>query len=152
MIKRGREYSLFLSKLYNYSRNHLSNDKKIKRLYLFNTAFTLALNPQAEIPVILEQFFVNTLRAKFFLRTPQKEEIDIIHTQGKDIIPVEVKIRERIGKDDIAPIFRFLEKNNLQKGLIITLNTGTVFKKDSLTVEAVPYWRYWSIFNRLGML
>lgn len=119
------------------------------QLYLSNTAFTFALNPQAELPLILEQFFVNTLRAKFFLRTPQKEEIDIIHTRETDIIPVEVKIRELIGKDDIAPIFRFLEKNNLQKGLIITLNTGAIFKKDTLTVEALPYWKYWSIFNRL---
>lgn len=65
---------------------------------------------------------------------------------------VEIKIRERIGRDDIAPIFRFLQKNNLQKGLIITLNTGIVYKKDSLTVEALPYWKYWSISKRLGRL
>ncbi|MDD5435022.1 MAG: hypothetical protein PH343_06295 [Nitrospira sp.] len=146
------EYALFLRKLYNYSRNHLSSEKKIKRLYLSNTAFTLALNPQAEFPVIMEQFFVNTLGARFFLRTPQKEEIDIIHTQETEIIPVEVKIREQVGRDDTAPMFRFLEKNNLQRGLIITLNTGTIFKKDTLTVEALPYWKYWSIAKRLGIL
>jgi len=61
------EYALFLQKLYNYSRNLLTSEKKVKRLYPCNTAFTLALNPQADLPSVLEQFFVNSLDAKFFL-------------------------------------------------------------------------------------
>jgi len=39
------EYALFLQKLYNYSPNLLTTEKKMKRLYVSNAAFTLALNP-----------------------------------------------------------------------------------------------------------
>jgi hypothetical protein len=144
------EYALFLQKLYNYSRNLLTSEKKLKRLYPCNTAFTLALNPQAELPAVLEQFFVNSLDAKFFLKTPQKEEIDIIHAHDKVVLPVEIKIKEKIGRDDVKTLFKFLERNKLKKGLLVTLDTETKFEKDGLLIEAIPYWKHWSIRARIS--
>jgi len=139
------EYALFLQKLYNYSRNLLTSEKKVKKLYLCNTAFTLALHPQVDLSAVLEQFFVNKLNARFFLKTPQKEEIDIIYAQNSHVLPVEVKIKEKIGREDVKTLFKFIEKNNLKRALLITLDTETKFQKDKLMVEAIPYWRYWSI-------
>jgi predicted AAA+ superfamily ATPase len=100
---------------------------------------SLALNPQGELPAIMEQFFVNSLGAKFFLKTPQKEEIDIIYTSEKTILPIEIKIRAKVGKDDVKTLFRFLDRNKLDRALLITLDTETKFEKDSLLVEAIPY-------------
>lgn len=144
------EYALFLQKLYNYSRNFLTSEKKVKKLYLSNTAFTLALNPQADLAAVIEQFFVNSLNARFFLKTPQKEEIDIIHTQDSHVLPVEVKIREKIGMGDVKTLFKFMEKSDLKKALLITLDTETKFQRGKLIVEAIPYWRYWSINSKIG--
>jgi predicted AAA+ superfamily ATPase len=139
------EYALFLQKLYNYSCNLLTSEKKVKKLYLCNTAFTLVLHPQIDLSAVLEQFFVNKLNARFFLKTPQKEEIDIIHAQNSHVLPVEVKIKEKINREDVKTLFKFMEKNNLKRALLITLDTETKFQKDKLMVEAIPYWRYWSI-------
>jgi len=144
------EYALLIQKLYNYSKNLLTSEKKIKRLYLCNTAFTLALNPQVEFSLLVEQFFVNSFEARFFLKTPQKEEIDIIYAKEKRILPVEIKIRETVNKRDIKKIFSFLERNNLHRALLITLDTETKFKKEKLSVDAIPYWRYWSIFENMN--
>jgi len=144
------EYALFLQKIYNYSRNLLTSEKKVKKLYPSNTAFTLVLNPQADFPSVLEQFFVNNLNARFFLKTPQKEEIDIIHTQDRNVLPVEIKIKEKISKDDVKTLLKFMERNNLQRALLITLDTETKFQKEKLLVEAIPYWRYWSIKQKTG--
>ncbi len=146
------EYALFIQKLYNYSRNLLTSEKKVKKLYPCNTAFTLALNPQAELPALLEQFFVNSLDTKFFLKTPQKEEIDIIHTHDKAVLPIEIKIKEKIGRDDIKTLFKFLDRNKLRKALLITLDTEAKFEKDSLLIEAMPYWKYWSIISRTSAI
>lgn len=143
------EYALFLQKLYNYSRNLLTSEKKVKRVYPSSTAFTLGLNPQAELPSVLEQFFVNSLDAKFFLKTPQKEEIDIIYAGEKIILPIEIKIRAKVGREDVKTLYKFLERNNLKRALLITLDTETKFEKDSLLVEAIPYWKYWSIIDRV---
>lgn len=142
------EYALFLQKLYNYSKNLLTSEKKVKRLYPSNTAFTLVLNPQAELPAVLEQFFVNSLEARFFLKTPQKEEIDIIHARDKLVLPVEIMIREKIGRDDVKTLFKFLERNKLNRALLVTLDTETIFERENLLIEAIPYWKYWSIKAR----
>jgi len=144
------EYALFLQKLYNYSRNLLTSEKKVKKLYPCNTAFTLALNPQADLPSVLEQFFVNSLDAKFFLKTPQKEEIDILHAHDKTVLPIEIKIKAKIGRDDVKTLFKFLERNNLRKALLVTLDTETKFEKEGLLIEAVPYWKYWSIKSKIS--
>jgi len=144
------EYALFLQKLYNYSKNLLTSEKKVKKLYPCNTAFTLALNPQAELPAVLEQFFVNSCDAKFFLKTPQKEEIDIIHAHDKVVLPVEIKIKEKIGRDDVKTLFKFLERYKLKKALLVTLDTETKYEKEGLLIEAIPYWKYWSIKSRIS--
>lgn len=144
------EYALFLQKLYNYSKNLLTSEKKVKRLYPSNTAFTLALNPQAELPAVLEQFFINSLEARFFLKTPQKEEIDIIHAHDKVVLPVEIKIREKIHRDDVKTLFKFLERNKLNRALLVTLDTETKFERENLLIDAIPYWKYWSIKARIN--
>ena len=142
------EYALFMQKLYNYSNNFLTSEKKVKKLYLCNTALTFALNPDAALPAILEQYFVNSLDARFFLKTPRKEEIDIIYSYNSHMLPIEVKIREKVGIKDAKTLFKFLGKNNLKKALLITLDTETEFRKDNFTVEAVPYWKYWTIKHK----
>lgn len=144
------EYALFLQKLYNYSRNLLTSEKRVKRLYLSSTAFTLAMNPQAELPSVMEQYFVNSLNAKFFLKTPQKEEIDIIYAGEKTLLPIEIKIKAKVGRDDVKTLYKFLERNNIGRALLITLDTETKYEKDSLLVEAIPYWKYWSIRERMN--
>lgn len=143
------EYALFLQKLYNYSRNLMTSEKKVKRLYICNTAFTSALNPQVDLSLILEQFFVNKLEARFFLRTPQKEEIDIIHTQERGVLPVEIKIKEKISKEDSKILFKFLERNNFPRGLLISLDTEATYQQDKRTVDVIPYWKYWSVMKKL---
>ena len=143
------EYGLFLQKLYNYSRNLLTSEKKIKRLYTCNTAFTSALNPRVDFSLLLEQFFVNRLEARFFLRTPQKEEIDIIYTQHKEVLPVEVKIKEKVTKKDAKTLLKFLEGNNLSRALLITLDTEATFREEKRIIDAIPYWKYWSVMKKL---
>lgn len=145
------EYSLLVQKLYNYSKNFLTSEKKIKRLYLCNTAFTFALNPGIEFSLLLEQFFVNSVEAKFFLKTPQKEEIDIIYAQEKTVLPIEVKIRETLNQRDVKKFFSFLERNQLYRGLLITLDTEEKFEKEKFLVEAIPYWKYWSILEKMEL-
>lgn len=145
------EYSLVFQKLYNYSRNMLTSEKKIKKLYPSNTAFTFALNPAVEYPILLEQFFVNNFDARFFLKTPQKDEIDIIHVYNQNITPVEIKIRRKIDKNPIKNIYKFLNKNKLKYGLLITLDTETIYTEKDITIEAIPYWKYWSLKSRLSL-
>ncbi len=143
------EYALFVQKLYNFSPNFLTSERKTKRVYLSNTAFTFALNPEISSSRIIEQMVVNMLEAKFFFRSPQKEEIDIILKGEDSVFPVEVKIRSRITKDDLKPIFRFMRKRNLQRGLVITRDFEGSFGDEVMKITAIPYWKYWTLKKKL---
>lgn len=148
----GLEYALLIQKLYNYSSNFLTSEKKIKRLYLANTAFTWALNAQIDFSLLIEQWFVNRTRARFFLRTPQKEEINIIHRNDQELLlPIEVKMRGKIDHRDGRILFKFLEKTGSSPALMITLNTETRFEKDRWLIQAVPYWKYRTINEIIGV-
>ncbi|GAB6267361.1 MAG: ATP-binding protein [Smithella sp.] len=145
------EYALLAQKLYNYSPNLLTSEKKIKRAYVSNSAFTLALAPAVAFSVLMEQYFANRIEPRFFLRTPRNEEIDIISTrEGSEPLPVEIKIRRDVKAADVKPVFSFMEKYNLSRALVITQDTQGELKKGGRTVEAVPYWKYWTIEKALN--
>ncbi len=135
------EKSLLAQKLYNFSTNRLTSEKKLKRIYLSNTGFVYALNPEVEFPVVLEQYIVNTTGARFFWRSPQKDEVDVVLLRDKDIIPVEVKIREQIKRKDTSALFKFMKKFSVEKGMMITLKTEKDIKKNGYRVNLIPYWK-----------
>ncbi|MFO7928053.1 MAG: ATP-binding protein, partial [Candidatus Humimicrobiaceae bacterium] len=85
------EYSLLVQKVYNYSPNFITSEKKLKKIYLSNAAFTTALAPDIKRSLLLEQYFINALKAGFFFRNPQKGEIDMVLDSGGIPVPVEVK-------------------------------------------------------------
>lgn len=145
------KYALFLQKVYNYSKSIIKRERKIKKLYLTNSAFTLALNNGVEFSILLEQFFVNYLESKFFYRTPQKEEIDIIYLRNGVILPIEIKIREKIDMRDVKVLFHFMEKEKIRKSIVITLDIEKELIKDEFSIKLIPYWKYWSIRKEIGV-
>ena len=145
------DYTLFIQRLYYYSSKLITSEKKLRRAYLSNTAFTLALNPHIENSLLVEQFFVNTLKAGYFYRSPQKEEIDIIYVKDKAVVPVEVKIRNTINEKDAKPMFRFMSLFDLNKGILISKEQESTFRQDNRIIHVIPYWRYWSIKRFLNI-
>lgn len=143
------EYALLISKLYNYSPNFLTSEKKMKKLYLSNTAFTVALSGKINFPLLIEQFFANLFKTRFFSRTPQKDEVDLVIATDDSVIPIEVKIKPEIKKRDLAPLFKFLRKYKLKIGFVISEKTKSSFFDNGRIVELIPYWKYWSIKKKV---
>ncbi|MDZ7761793.1 MAG: ATP-binding protein [Desulfovermiculus sp.] len=139
------ETALLCQKLYNFSSNLLTCEKKIKRLYLSNTAFTAALEPRVDFALLVEQYFVNRLHGRFFWRDPQKREVDLISTKNDVILPIEVKIKKNVDKRDLRGMFQFMERYHLNRGLLITLGKEDVYEKNGKTITALPYWRHWTL-------
>ena len=144
------EYSLLVNKLYNYSPNLLTSEKKMKKVYLSSTAFSKALSPRVGRPALIEQFFANVLKARFFWRTPQQDEVDLVLVGEGEVVPVEVKIRSEVRKRDAAPLFKFLQKHKATRGYMISDGTETSFSEEDKSVEVIPYWMYWTLMGKLG--
>jgi len=146
------EYALLVKKLYNYSPNFLTSEKKLKRIYPASTAFTITLSNEYHLSIIMEQFYSSCLKAKFFWKTPQKDEIDLILSRDKEVFPVEVKIRNEIKERDTKPIFKFLKKYKFRKGYIISRQTEKNILRAGFEVKIIPYWKYWTLQKELSLL
>lgn len=145
------DYSLLITKLYNFSTNRLTSEKKLKRIYLSNAAFMSALRPgELEYHYLFEGYFANLFKAQFFYRSPQKEEVDLIIETQQKILPVEIKIREKIKMKDLKPLIKFMKHFRCGQAVVISRNIERVEKIGDLKVTILPYWRHWSIVNEIG--
>lgn len=145
------EYSLLINKVYNYSRNRLTSEKKLKRVYPASTAFITSLRESdLRVDDLMETFYSNVLHTDFFFRSPRKEEIDIILCDEKYLFPVEIKMRERIRVSDWKPILRFMERHKCDQALIISKSEERIEKIGKKRIFIVPYWKYWSIYEIIG--
>ncbi len=141
------DYALLIQKLFNYSTNKLTSEKKMKRLYLSNVAFTQALHPQATLPILIEQFWINHLKARFFYRSPRKDEVDLVLENNRMVLPIEIKMRENITARDASALFIFLNRFSGRTGLMITQDSEGILERNHHQVQLLPYWKYQSILN-----
>lgn len=144
------ENALLLVRIYNYSASRLTSEKKMKRAYLSSPAFSLAFSGDLDRGPLLEQFFINDLKVRFFSRTPQRDEVDIVLTKDDKVIPVEIKIRKKIGREEYKPVLKFLRKYGLNQGYVISDSTESTVTDGAFKVHTVPYWKYWTIHKLLS--
>lgn len=145
------EYAMLVSKLYNYSPNRLTSEKKMRKVYTSNTAFSFALSGESDFSALAEQFFANMLKADFFWRSPQKDEVDLVLASEEGVVPIEIKMRSDIKARDAKHLFKFMTKYGINEGLIISSNLETTFKDGDFRVEVIPYWRYWTFKRKLAV-
>jgi predicted AAA+ superfamily ATPase len=126
----------------------------MKRIYLSNTCFLSVLSSEkkSEIGGLFETFFANWLKARFFYRSPQKDEVGFILYDRKNVLPVEVKIRERLSKKDLRPMKKFMTRFKCRQALLIAKNDDRIEKEENREIRILPYWKYWSIKRVIGDL
>ncbi|MCX6742502.1 MAG: ATP-binding protein [Candidatus Pacearchaeota archaeon] len=140
------EESFLIKKIYNFSKNRLTSEKKMKKLYLNTTSFFPFLNDNIDEAKLIENLIVITSGAKFFWRTPQKYEVDIILDKNNKILPIEAKYKEHVTGKDLKNLLRFCEKFNAKEAVIITKNKDEKkeFKKNEgkITIKFIPAWKF----------
>lgn len=140
------KYSLIIRELANYRRGFLISSRKMKKLYLNNTAIAYPLADDFYsdrfMEKIYENFAVIDTDAKNYYRN--RYEIDIILKINGEIIPVEVKH----GRVDTSPVVEFLRENCLKKAYI--LSSSALYKKTEkgLKIEVLPVWAFSMLMHR----
>ena len=100
--------------------------------------------------LIIILYFANLIKAQFFYRSPQKEEVDLVIESQHTVLPVEIKIREKIRMKDLKPLIKFMKRFKCEQALVISKNDDRIEKTEDFKVTILPYWRYWSIVNEIG--
>jgi len=124
------EMAFLIKKIYNYSPNQLTSEKKLKKVYPIASSFC-----QADITKIMESMAITQRDCKFFWRRTQ--EVDGILTEEKKLIPFEVKYSDRIKENELKGLWQFMEEFSTA-GIVLTKNLE---KKEGM-VHYLPLWKW----------
>lgn len=126
------EKAFLIRKLYNFSRNLRRQKRALKRYY---PAIVFAQTIEDKFALCFENTLVWQLDAQFFFRDAYKNEVDIVLAgDQKNAMPVEVKT----GDVDLKGIKVFMQKNNLSRGVVITIDKS----EEREGIALVPFWKY----------
>ena len=128
------EKAYLLFKIYNFSKNLLTSEKKLKKVYLKSTSFCISDNK--DISKLVENCVITQLKLNFFWR--RNLEVDGILLKKDKIIPLEIKYKDNIAKKDIKGIIKFMEKFKIKKGIVLTKNN----KSETKNLIFVPVWEF----------
>ena len=136
--------SFLITMLANYKGSQLTSARKSKKIYLTDTGVINSLyerdfSDSSFMGKIIENTVINHLNPNLFWKN-NGNEIDIIVVKDKKVIPVEIKYRENIDKNDLKSINVFMNKYKQKTGIIVTKNTFEIKKKENMELYFIPAW------------
>jgi predicted AAA+ superfamily ATPase len=142
------EQAFLIKKLYNFSTNLLTSEKKLKKVYPAAAAFFFYSGQwPPEMSYVFENSVVLETGSDFFFRDNYKNEVDIIvpyedQTGGKKpaLIPIEIKFSDNIKSKALNPIQLFMGRNKIKQGIIVTKNLEKVITLDECQLHFIPAW------------
>lgn len=123
------ENAFLITKLYNYSANQLTSERKLKKVYPCASSFC-----DADQTKVMETIVVTQLHSQFFWN--RGHEVDCIMTNGK-IIPLEVKYKSDINQRELKGMATFMEKFSVSKGIVASKD----LEKEEKNLLFIPIWK-----------
>jgi len=123
-------------KLYNFSKNRITSEKKLRKFYpSFPPAMLWGGSDKARLGKLMETVCVLCSGAKFFWRDEHKNEVDIVLTDGGRLTPIEVKYQ--VSPRESSGLAQFCRKYKCRHALVVTEDTRGK-KADFADVTYVP--------------
>lgn len=131
---------------YQFSKNLLTSEKKLKRYYLSHSCFSnfFSEEPYKEgyMDNLIENLFVTIRDSQFFYRSPTMQEVDIVEVKDGETVPIEIKYKNNIMKKDIRGMLSFIKKYSPKEAIIISKDQWERLQILETTVEIVPHWKF----------
>lgn len=135
------ERGFLIQKCYNFSRNRLTSEKKMKKLYLSSTTLLFHLCEAPDFGRVVENLVVNSSKTQFFWRRGASE-VDCVLIEDGLIIPLESKYKNNIRKKEIKGLIKFLKDFSLEKGYVITKENEKEDRINGNQVIFIPLWKW----------
>jgi predicted AAA+ superfamily ATPase len=129
-----------LSNELNFSRNRLTSEKKMKRLYLTSATLLLHLWEHPDMGRVVENLVVTRSGARFFWRKGTSE-VDCVLVRGDEVVPLVSRYKNNIRKKDIKGLLKFMETFSAEKGLVVTKDREGEELVDGKWIVFVPLWK-----------
>lgn len=135
------EEAFLVKKIFNFSRNLITSEKKLKKFYLASPSFSWALSDFVDKGKLVENFVLSLKNYKFFWRDPYKHEIDFVDVENKEITPIEVKYKEDIREKELKNFLFFSKRFKQKKAILLkkTLDEKKI-KIKNLEIKETPLY------------
>lgn len=139
------EESFLVKKLYNFSRNRITSEKKLKRYYLASPSFSWALTEFVDIGRMVENLAASLKDYHFFWRDSYQHEVDFIQIEkNNSIIPIEMKYKKQIQSKELKNILLFAKKFDCKKAIIFKKGVDektTTFSLPEIEIIEKPVYK-----------
>lgn len=130
------EMAHLVVKLYNFSRNRITSEKSLKKFYPTFLSPVLLEESEERMGKLIETICVLATDAKFFWRDKYKDEVDIILQKNKELIPVEIKYRNKPSQNKGLP--KFLKKYKCKEAMIVTKDK----REKNEEIQFIPVYEF----------
>lgn len=117
-----------ITKVYNFSKNTIKSERKLKKVYLNSCSFFTWANITWEL---FENYIQNTYDYEYFWRLWDKE-VDFIDNKNWEIQAIEVKFKDKIKKDDLRWLKTFSNKFEVHKKIIISKSSSDIIENTEI--------------------
>ena len=127
--------------LYNFSKNRLTSERKLKKCYLADTALVNLYSKDVDKGKLIEDLIISHLDAKFFWRK-NGYEVDIILDKKSVLIPIEVKYKNTVAEKDIKGLVKFMDLFGVEQGFVVTKDISEEKKINGKKIIFIPVWLF----------
>lgn len=133
------EFCYLIRIIKNFRPNTLSASRKLQRVYPYwwNLAYGYCENNDK----IIENLISSSIDSKYYWRDKEKE-IDFIKLEKKEIIPIEVKNKEKIDERDLNTLKFFMNKYKIKKAILAYKGDELEKKYQNSKIEIIPFWKF----------
>jgi len=128
-------FGFLVRKLFNFSRNSFTSEKKLKKFYP-----SLAVFCECSEPLFIEASIAQVLDAKFFWREKDRHEVDFVN--ASPLAAFEVKYSGNVAAADWSGLHKFSQH-------FPEATVHLVSKKEQ--EHTVPYYKFESHIKKLGI-
>jgi len=112
------EMAHLVVKLYNFSRNRGTSEKRLKKFYPAFLSSALSEGGEEWMGKVAETMCVVCTGARFFWRDKYKNEVDMVLQKGSEIFPVEIKYRNKPRQN--RGLGKFCKKYHCKEAIVVT--------------------------------
>jgi hypothetical protein len=131
------EFAKLIRTVKNFRPSTRAESRKMKKIYPTHIALSFPFRPSLEKGEIFETLIASALDLRNYWRKNSKE-VDFVKRNGA-LLPIEVKAKPEVRKDDLKNLLYFMEKYGADKGLLVYDGSEKrSVEMNSKVVEMVP--------------
>lgn len=133
------EFSYLLRRIRNFRPVIFTVSRKLQRVYSYWGSLAYCYSDNYD--KIMENIVASSIDAEYYWRKDGKE-VDFLIINKKKMIPIEVKNKTDLKKDDLKNMVYFLKKYNLKEGFVIYNGNEDKVDIQKIKIKFIPLWRW----------